>query len=70
MQARKVHLQTMQASRSWNFCFDNAIKLFDFSQNGDEPCIYKKVNESAFAFLVLYVDDILLFETTLEYSSL
>ena len=49
-----------QASRSWNIRFDEAIKRFDFSQNPDEPCVYKKVSGSAFVFLVLYVDDILL----------
>ena len=29
-------------------------------KNEDEPCVYKKVSESAIVFLVLYVDDILL----------
>ena len=32
-----------QASRSWNIRFDETIKEFDFSQNTDEPCVYKKV---------------------------
>lgn len=49
-----------QASRSWNIRFDESIKKFDFSQNPDEPCVYKKVSGSAVVFLVLYVDDILL----------
>ena len=49
-----------QASRSWNICFDEIIKNFGFSQNIDEPCVYKKVSGSAIVFLVLYVDDILL----------
>ena len=31
-----------QASRSWNIHFDKAIKLFGFSQNIDEPCVYKR----------------------------
>ena len=31
-----------QASRNWNIHFDEAIKSFDFSQNMDEPCVYKK----------------------------
>ena len=26
----------------------------------NEPCVYKKISESAIVFLVLYVDDILL----------
>ena len=49
-----------QASRSWNIRFDEAIKSFGFSQNMDEPCVYKKVSGSTILFLVLYVDDILL----------
>ena len=49
-----------QASRSWNIHFDEAIKLFGFSQHIDEPCVYKKVSGSTVTFLVLYVDDILL----------
>ncbi|TYK02506.1 gag/pol protein [Cucumis melo var. makuwa] len=49
-----------QASRSWNIRFDTAIKSYDFDQNVDEPCVYKKINKGKVAFLVLYVDDILL----------
>ena len=49
-----------QASRSWNIRFDEAVKEFGFIQNEDEPCVYKKFSGSAVAFLVLYVDDILL----------
>ena len=40
--------------------FDEAIKSYDFIQNEDEPCVYKKISRSAITFLVLYVDDILL----------
>ena len=49
-----------QASRSWNHRFDEVVKEFGFSQNEDEPCVYKKVSGSTIVFLVLYVDDILL----------
>ena len=49
-----------QASRSWNIRFDKTIKEFGFSQNSDEPCVYKKVSWNAIVFPVLYVDDILL----------
>jgi len=49
-----------QASRSWNIRFDDEVKSFGFIQNVDEPCVYKKASGSAIAFLVLYVDDILL----------
>ena len=30
-----------QASRSWNIRFDQAIKLFCFKKNLDDPCVYK-----------------------------
>ena len=49
-----------QASRSWNIRFDEAIKSFGFSQNTNEPRVYKKVSGSTITFLVLYIDDILL----------
>ena len=49
-----------QESRSWNLRFDEAIKVFGFIKNEDEPCVYKKVSGSAIVFLVLYVDDNLL----------
>ena len=50
----------MQASRSWNKCFDSVIKAYGFIQTFGEVCIYKKVSGSSVAFLILYVDDILL----------
>ena len=49
-----------QASRSWNLRFDEVIKSFGFVQNVEEFCVYKKSSWSSVAFLVLYVDDILL----------
>ena len=50
----------VQASRSWNICFDEMIKAFGFMQTYGEACIYKNVSGSPVAFLILYVDDILL----------
>src|SRR4030042_2230564 len=50
----------VQASRSWNICFDSVIKAYGFMQTFGEACIYKKVSGSSVAFLILYVDDILL----------
>ena len=35
-----------QASRRWNLRFDETIKEFGFSQNVDEPCVYKKASGS------------------------
>ncbi|KAL4035561.1 hypothetical protein IC575_004263 [Cucumis melo] len=56
-----------QASRSWNIRFDNAIKSYGFDRNVDEPCVYKKINKGKVAFLVLYVDDILLIGNDVGY---
>ncbi|KAL0293323.1 UNVERIFIED_CONTAM: Retrovirus-related Pol polyprotein from transposon TNT 1-94 [Sesamum radiatum] len=49
-----------QASRSWNTHFDEVIQSYDFIKNDYDPCIYKKISGSSVAYLVLYVDDILL----------
>ena len=48
------------ASRSWNIRFDEVVKGFDFIKNEEEACVYKKESGSSVAFLILYVDDILL----------
>jgi hypothetical protein len=49
-----------QASQSWNLCFDEVVKGFDFIQSEEEPCVYKKESGTYVLFLILYVDDILL----------
>src|SRR3982751_2700607 len=56
----------VQASRSWNIRFDEMIEAFGFIQTYGEPCIYKKVSGSSVAFLILYVDDILLMGNNIE----
>ncbi|GJR03786.1 retrotransposon protein, putative, ty1-copia subclass [Tanacetum coccineum] len=35
-----------QASRSWNKRFDEEIKKYGFTQNPDEPCVYKRASRS------------------------
>ena len=49
-----------QASRSWNFRFDEVIRGYGYIKNPKEPCVYKKISGSKVIFLILYVDDILL----------
>ncbi|KAL0400359.1 UNVERIFIED_CONTAM: Copia protein [Sesamum radiatum] len=49
-----------QASRSWNTHFNEVIRSYDFIKNDCDPCIYEKISGSSVAYLVLYVDDILL----------
>ena len=53
-----------QASRRWDIRFDETVKEFGFIQDNDELCVCKKVSGSHVAFLVLYVDDILLIGMT------
>ena len=43
------------------------IKAFGFIQTYGEACIYKKVSGSSVAFLILYVDDILLIGNDTEF---
>ena len=57
----------MQASRSWNKHFYSVIKAYGFIQTFGEACIYKKVSGSFVAFLILYVDDILLIGNDIEF---
>ena len=57
----------MQASRSGNILFDEVIKAYGFIQTFGEACIYKKVSGSSVAFLILYVDDILLIGNDIEF---
>src|SRR3989337_2330586 len=57
----------VQASRSRNIRFDEVIKAYGFIQTYGEACIYKKVSGSYVAFLILYLDDILLIGNDKEF---
>ena len=57
----------VQASRSWNKHFDSVIKAYGFIWTFGEACIYKKVSGISVAFLILYVDDILLIGNDIEF---
>ena len=57
----------VQASQSWNIHFDEVIKAYGFIQTFGEVCIYNKVSRSSVAFLILYVDDILLIGNDIEF---
>ena len=43
------------------------IKAYGFIQTYGEACIYKKVGRSSVAFLILYVEDILLIGNDIEF---
>ncbi|KAL0402005.1 UNVERIFIED_CONTAM: hypothetical protein Slati_4230400 [Sesamum latifolium] len=55
-----------QAFRSWNMHFDEVIRGYDFIKNDYDSCVYKKISGSSVAYLVLYVDDILLIENDVK----
>ena len=57
----------VQASRSWNIRLDELIKAYGFIQTYNEACIYKKVSGNSVAFLILYVDNILLIGNDIEF---
>ena len=57
----------VQASQRWNIRFDSVIKAYGFIQTFREACIYKKVSGSSVAFLILYVDDMLLIGNDVEF---
>ena len=57
----------VQASQSWNIWFDEVIKTYGFIQTYGEACIYQTVSGSFVAFLILYVDDILLIGNDTEF---
>jgi len=48
------------ASRQWYLKFNDTITSFRFKENIVDRCIYLKVSETKFIFLILYVDDIVL----------
>ena len=60
MQAPAIHLWAGASISELEHSFDEMIKVFGFMQTYGEACIYKKVSGSSVAFLILYVDDILL----------
>jgi hypothetical protein len=39
--------------------FDDTIRNFGFKENEEDTCIYAKLRNRKFIFLILYVDDIL-----------
>ncbi|KAL0420476.1 UNVERIFIED_CONTAM: hypothetical protein Slati_3070500 [Sesamum latifolium] len=54
-----------QASQSWNTHFDEVIRGYNIIKNEHDPCVYK-ISGSSIAYLVLYVDDILLIENDVK----
>ena len=49
-----------QASRQWYLKFDEIIRKFGFKENEEDNCVYAKLKNGKFIFLIRYVGDILL----------
>jgi hypothetical protein len=49
----------------WNTYFNEIIKSYNFVQNVDESCIYRKLDGDNVSFFVLYVNDILFIENNI-----
>ncbi|GJU38049.1 retrotransposon protein, putative, ty1-copia subclass [Tanacetum coccineum] len=64
MSSFKLQNECVFANLHQNKRFDEEIKKIGFTQNPDEPCVYLKASGSNVAFLVLYVDDILLMQNS------
>ena len=60
IQIRSLNWTNYSATHGKKKHFDKVFKFFDFDQNEDVLCVYKKVQGSMVVFMVLYVDDILL----------
>ena len=63
---KKSIYELKQASRQWYIKFHDTITTFGFTENIVDQCIYLKISGSKFAFLVLYVDDILIASSDLD----
>ena len=56
----------IQASRSWNIIFDQAVKSIGFRKSIDESCVYSKIKDGKVVFLIPYVDDIVIIRNDVE----
>jgi hypothetical protein len=57
---RNQYIDLNKFPRQWYLKFNDTITSFIFKGNIVDQCIYLKVSESEFIFLILYIDDILL----------
>ena len=68
MQAPAIHLWTSASISELEYTLDEVIKAYGFIQTDGEACIYKKVSGNFVAFLIVYVDDILLIGNDTEFG--
>ena len=58
-----------QAPKQWHEKFDQIILSFGFQINNHDKCVYSKIIDNDCVILCFYVDDILIFGTSLEIIS-
>lgn len=56
-----------QSSRQWYIRFHNAIVAYDFEMIHEDNCVYVKRSKGHFVILSLYVDDILIAGSNMEF---
>lgn len=59
-----------QAGRAWNEKLDTAIRDIGLVRSKADPCIYFKLDKKSFIIIAIYVDDILIFSTNKNDSSI
>ena len=55
-----------QALKQWHNKFDHVLVTNGYSINNGDKCIYIKYEDNTYVVTYLYVDDMLIFGTTLE----
>ena len=55
-----------QALKQWHNNFDHVLVTNGYSINNDDKCIYIKYEDNTYVVTYLYVDDMLIFGTSLE----
>ena len=56
-----------QSSRQWYIRFHNAIMAYDFTMIDEDHCVYIKRSKDQFVIISLYVDDILIAGSNMEF---
>jgi hypothetical protein len=67
---KKSIYRLKQASRQWYLKFNETIKRFGFKENVEDNCVYAKLKNGKYIFLILYVDDILLASSDIDMKDL
>ena len=55
-----------QAPRAWFFCLFNHLKKLNFAQASADPGLYMKQTKSGSIYILVYVDDLLLFGSNIK----